>query len=222
MVGVYSAVGVYTIGHTPRPDLLDPLQRRFGAVEFRLSGILDGLAEAHIPSGSKAEYPLEARLRSGNRVVVDAAFLAPRLQRAVSRFDEDVRAHLVLCAGPFPGLTSQAPVILPFESGAVELARRRLASLEIVVPFGAQVAPAANKWQASGFGCRVHDMGQKPELLTVAEWLRERLSGTDADALVFDYVGIPPEILDTTSASLNLPVFDLGRLAMDALEHVLR
>jgi hypothetical protein len=154
-------------------------------------------------------------------VVVDAAFLMPRLQEAVSRWDDNVRAHLLLCAGPFAGVSSTAPLILPFDVGASELARRGFRSLEIAVPFHAQADPAVRKWEAAGFSCRAHDLGAKPDSVPVSDWVKECMGGADADALVFDYVGLPSGISDAAAAAVGLPVFDLGRLAMDALAEVL-
>jgi hypothetical protein len=43
----------------------------------------------------------------------------------------------------------------------------------------------------------------------------------DADALVFDYVGLSPALLDLTRTLLELPVFDLGEMAINALDAVL-
>jgi hypothetical protein len=215
-------IAAYTIGQTPRPDLTRDLADRLPSVRFEVVGALDGLSAADIPDPEPGGYPLETRLRDGTRVVVDSAFLEPRLQAAVSEQDDRVAAHLVLCAGPFPELTAQRPLIRPFEASVAELRRLGMRSVEVVVPFAAQAAPAANKWEAAGFRCRPHAIevatGERP----VEEWVMERLEGTDADALVFDYVGLPSSLLDQVAAAVSLPVFDLGHLAMDRLEKTLR
>ena len=225
LAGVYSTVGLYTIGQTPRPDLTEALGVRSGDVEFRVVGLLDGLAASQLghpwtPDRGEA-YPLETRLRNGDRVVVDAGFLRPRLQQAILEADASVQAHLVLCAGPFPDLTSQAPLIVPFDVGAAELSRRGLRTLEIGVPFAAQAAPAARKWEDAGFRVRVHDLGAKPQAVPVGTWARTVAGASDADAWVFDYVGLPPEMTGAVAASLEIPVFDLGSMALDALSRVL-
>lgn len=186
-----------------------------------MCGLLDGLEATEIPSASEAGYPLETRLRNGTRVVVDAAFLMPRLQQAVSRWDDSVRAHLVLCAGPFAGLRSAVPLVLPFEAGASQLRRRGVRSLEIAVPFRAQASPAVRKWEAAGFRCRAHDLGAKPRSVPVADWVQGCAGGADADAFVFDYVGLPSGVFDAAAAALDIPVFDLGRVATDTLAEVL-
>jgi len=59
----------------------------------------------------------------------------------------------------------------------------------------------------------------------VGRALRDGLSASalhaDADALVFDYVGLSPALLDLTRTLLELPVFDLGEMAINALDAVL-
>jgi len=229
--GPRAAVGVYTIGQTPRPDLTDDLTARFPSVHFEIVGALDGLERADVPPCGPRGYPLETKLRDGTRVVVDAAFAEPLLQAAVTSLDTRVSAHLVLCAGPFPRLAAPAPppgsprrptpLLRPFDAAVAHLSARRIRKLDIVVPFAAQAAPALDKWGAAGFGCRVHVFGERPRHRPVGEWVSGLVRGSRAQALVFDYVGMRPDILDEVAAGLDRPVFELGRLAMDALQETL-
>ena len=216
-----TAVAIHTIGQTPRPDLTETLARRFGTVPFEVRGALDGLAQDQIPACSPDGYPLETRLRDGTRVVVDIAFLEPRLRETVAALDGRVSAHLVLCAGHFEGLVARSTLIQPFEAAVAELQARALRSLEIVVPFRAQAKPAMAKWVRAGFPCRAHVLGEKPDDQSAGRWLGGVLADSRADGLVFDYVGFPPEILEEVSAHVDLPVLDLGLSAMDALERTL-
>jgi hypothetical protein len=224
-------VGAYTIGQTPRPDLAQDLEDRFGSLRFRVVGALDGLEREEIPACPPRGYPLETRLRDGTRVVVDAAFVEPLLQQAVDELDGEVSAHLILCAGPFPRLaaprpprgapTVPTPLILPFAAAVDRLTGAGHRRLDVVVPFAAQAAPAVEKWGAADFACRAHVFAEKPRHLTVPEWLSGLVSRSRARALVFDYVGFPAAILDEVGAGMGIPVFDVGRLAMDALEETL-
>jgi hypothetical protein len=90
-----------------------------------------------------------------------------------------------------------------------------------MVPFTAQAAPAARKWEAAGFSCRVHVFGESGGR-PLTRWLADRLGKTSADALVFDYVGSPAEVLESVGPEIEIPVFALGRLAIDALERTLQ
>jgi hypothetical protein len=221
-------VGTYTIGQTPRPDLAEELTGRLPSVRFEIAGALDGLERADIPPCPRGGYPLETRLRDGTRIVVDAAFVEPLLETRVGDLDRLVSAHLILCAGPFPGLAASArrsasrgsakALVLPFEAAARELSTRRLHRLDVVVPFDGQAAPAADKWGGAGFACRVHSLTDRPGHRSVAEWISGLVARARAQAVVFDYVGFPADFLDEIATEVDLPVFDLGRLALDELE----
>ncbi len=81
--------------------------------------------------------------------------------------------------------------------------------------------PAVRKWERAGFVCRARALTDKPDELSIATWLLDGQAVTRADALVFDYVGFPATILDEVAAEIDMPVFDLGHLAMDFLERKL-
>jgi hypothetical protein len=212
---------VYTIGQTPRPDLTEDLADRLEPHRFEIHGVLDGLTEDRIPECPVDGYPLETRLRSGRRIVVDVAFLEPLLQGAISERDDRTSIHFVLCAGVFSGIWALGALIQPFRAAVAELTDRGVGSLEVVVPFAAQAQPALHKWEAAGFSCRTHALTQKPDERSVAWWLAERLQGVISEALVFDYVGFSAGILRRVAGEIDLPVFDVGRLGMDALEREL-
>ncbi len=214
--------GIYTIGQTPRPDLTETLSKALGSVRLEIRGAIDGLAADRLPPVQAGGYPLETRLRDGSRVVLDAEFLEPRLQSAINELDGRVRAHLVMCAGPFPGLRARQPLVRPFDFAVAELSRRGVAGVELVVPFVAQAEPAARKWRAAGLRCRTHVMAERPQGRPVGGWLGERTARSSADAVVFDYVGFPAAILTDVRATVGVPVLDVGRLAIDELARLLR
>jgi len=224
-------VGVYTIGQTPRPDLTEDLTHRFGSVRFEVVGALDGMEREEIPECPPRGYPLETRLQDGTRIVVAAAFLEPLLQQAVNELDAQVSAHLVLCAGRFWNLAAPepptgayakpTPLIQPFHATVAELNKRGHRRLDVMVPFADQAPPAMDKWGAADFACRAHVFAEKPRHLTVTEWLSGLVRTTRAQALVFDYVGFPAAMFHEVRAEIGIPVFDVGRLALHALEETL-
>lgn len=243
-----SLVHAYVIGQTPRPDLTTDLQRRFPDSAFQIVGALDGMRSEEVVQANLEHvhraldgYPLETRLRDGTRVVVDAAFVEGRLQVALEGPDvtavadpaigEPVRepdAHLILCAGPFPGLVEPtttsgggSALIRPFDVAVTTFRARGFHRLDVLVPFRDQAAPAAAKWTSAGFVCRTRILSERPRDLTLSEWASEWVEHGDAAALVFDYVGFPSEELSRVSARVQLPVFDLGHLALDALDDFL-
>ena len=221
-------VATHIIGQTPRPDLTDLLVGRFPEVQFDVVGALDGIEREDIPVCPPRGYPLETRLQDGTRVVVDAAAMEPRLQESIDRMDPGASAHLVLCAGAFPNLTVSTlpafptPLIRPFDVAVTEFRKRAYRNLDVIVPFADQASPAMDKWGAEGFACRAHVFAEKPRHRSLTEWFAGLVRGTRAQALVFDYVGFPAEMLDEVAVAVHVPVFDLGHLAMDALEETLR
>ena len=74
-----------------------------------------------------------------------------------------------------------------------------------------------NKNFFTSFVCRAHVLGEQAGDASVALWLSDRLAGTSAEAVVFDYVGFPSAILEDLRERIDLPVFDLGHLGLDAL-----
>ena len=214
-------VGIYTIGQTPRPDLVENLKRAAHTFRFEIRGALDDLGQDQVPACAPGGYPLETRLRGGTRVVVDAAFLEPRLQEAVTKWDDRVSAHLVFCAGYFPSLRARKTLIQPFDVAVSHFAACGLRSLEVVVPFAAQATSSVRKWEAAGFSCRAHVLGKNSMSGCVEGWLPQSVGETNADALVIDYVGFPVTALKQAQTELDIPVFDLGYLAIDSLERCL-
>ena len=67
----------------------------------------------------------------------------------------------------------------------------------------------------------MHPLGSSPADQALTGWLRDRLEGRRADAIVFDYVGFPPEVLESVRAEFDVPVLDLGHVAIAALNRIL-
>ena len=221
-------VRVYVIGQTPRPDLTGNLESRFPSVRFDVLGALDGIPLDEIEQCAVYEYPLETRLSDGSRVVVEASYIRQRIEHLLNGDHGDADAHLILCAGPFaqlvpPARTGRgaAPLIRPFDR-AVEVLRGIGAHhLEIAVPFEGQAVPALEKWSVAGFAGHAHVLTNRSGDASLAAWLADRVRGRDAGAIVFDYVGYPSDALEEISDATGLPVYDLGHLALDALQEVL-
>jgi len=226
--GTDPVVIAHVIGQTPRPDLSTDLERRFPSTRVRVVGALDGIRADQIAPCVPGGYPLETRLRDGSRVVLDAGFVAPLLQEAIDAHDEDACVHLVLCAGPFSDLAApttssgrRTPLIRPFDATVVELVGRGYRRLDVMVPFVSQAAPAVEKWADAGFVCRAHVLAERPSEIALPEWVSGLVGEGDAEALVFDYVGFPSDTLGRIAAQLEVPVLDVGRLALDVLETTL-
>ena len=230
-------IGVYVIGQTPRPDLTSAVGARFPGADVLVRGALDGVQPDALPSLSDDGFPLETTLTGGVRVEVDAHELEPLLQRALTELDGEVDAHLVLCAGPFPGLTAGRPLVRPFANAVEILTDRGVRDILAVVPFPGQEESARLKWRRAGFAVRTvvaslgaeSDVGTDGEpgtglearIETLTEVVGEAARSTGAQAVVFDYVGVPPAVVSGVRAKLDIPLYDLGESALDAVRVLL-
>lgn len=216
-------IGILLIGQTPRPDLTAPLEALAQTHALVVRGALDPLTQADLPDPAGSAYPLVTRLRDGVLVTVDEGFLAPLLQTTLDDVErQGVIASLLLCAGPFAGLTSTRPLIRPFPLAAQTLHSLGLARLGVVVPTDAQREPATRKWKDAGFNPVLWSMEAKPPDLSPERWLATQCARQlGLAALVFDYVGYPLGTIQRVRAQVRLPVLDLGHFAVATLEALL-
>jgi protein AroM len=188
-----------TIGQAPRPDLLAPIRERLpGHVALLEFGALDDLAATDLPVAGAS--PLTTRLRDGRPVVVDEAFLAPRVQAAIDRAEAaGASVTLLLCAGGFADLRAKGVLVRPFQAAVEALRGLGARRVGVVVPITGQAVPADRKWRAAGFEPLVR-VGPPA---SADGW-------TGIDAVVLDFVGHPPEEAATLRGRLAVPVVDLG------------
>ena len=214
-------VALHSIGQTPRPDLTPFIVAALGIPDIIITGALDPLTAKDVAPVAKGDFPLETRLSDGTRVEVSASFLHPLIQAQIDEVENEVDLHIVLCAGPFPDLVSKSLIVRPFEYACQVFARAKMRRLLVVVPFKGQVAPAHTKWSAVGFQTDVRSMNELEPGLTADTWLAKLASESTADALVLDYVGYSKAILDGVKRKVNIPVIDLGYLAIDFAREII-
>lgn len=212
------SIALHTIGQTPRPDLTPFIMASIGVPDIIVTGALDGWDVAELPAVHPGDFPLETRLSDGTRVELGASFLEPLIQDRIDEMEDRVQLHIVLCAGPFPGLSSEGALVRPFEHACDVLmssgARRPL----VVVPFAGQSDPAEQKWIRAGFQPLMRSMSERPLEEQADRWLLSagrQGAAAGADIMVLDYVGYPKRILEAVQGGLEIPVIDLGHLATD-------
>jgi len=215
------SVALHTIGQTPRPDLTPFVVATLNSPLVSITGALDGMDPNSIPTPESGGFPLETRLTDGTRIETDAAFLEPFIQSHIDRMEGSVEVHLVLCAGPFPNLTSEGLLIRPFEHACDVFNGIGHTNLLVVVPFEAQSKPSHIKWNEAGFSVEMHAMDERPPEEQAEVWLVNLGRQSDCDALVLDYVGYPKAIVSKVSEMLDIPVYDLGYLAAEFAREVM-
>ncbi len=206
-----------SIGQCPRPDLvgrlLTVLPEGTELLEF---GALDGLDAADIAPLAGAGNPLSTRLADGSRILVDEEWLAPLVQSALDRADDrGAEATLLLCAGGFEDLRSRGRLVRPVEAAADELRAAGIDSILVVVPSAAQIEASRRKWRGFGFDPRMSPAVLPAQTAAVAQ------AADGLGAVVLDYVGHPPVVIDRLEAALatanGIRLIDLGQAGELAL-----
>lgn len=148
-------LGIVTIGQSPRPDLVRAFAEHAPSADVRVLGALDGLSSDEIDAlaARHTDYPLLVRLADGGTRSVGLNELHPLVERRAAEFAAmGARVVVVACAGGFPDVCCDTPVVLPGKvvpavTGAVARTRR----IGVVTPIRGQAAAAERKWREDGF-----------------------------------------------------------------------
>lgn len=148
-------LGVVTIGQSPRPDLVAAFAAHARGARVEVRGALDDLATAAIDELARVptDYPLLVRLADGTTREIGRDVLHPRVvQQARALAAGGARAVAIACAGDFPDVPCDVPLVLP--GRVVPAVTRALGSsrrIGVVTPVAGQVAAATAKWRDDGF-----------------------------------------------------------------------
>lgn len=146
------AVGLVTIGQSPRVDVVPDLLPLLAGARILERGALDDLDAAAIAdlAPTPDSRVLVSRLRDGGSAKLDEDRMLPLVQAAVDRVVADgAGAVLLLCTGHLPGLHAPVPLYT-----AEALAHGGVAALvgdgrlAVVNPEPEQLAPSAERWAA--------------------------------------------------------------------------
>lgn len=148
-------LGVVTIGQSPRPDLVAAFAAHAPGARVAVRGALDGLSvrEVDALAGLPTDYPLLVRLADGTTREIGRDVLHPRVVQQARAFAADgATAVAIACAGDFPDVPCDVPVVLPGRVvPAVTRALGATARVGVVTPVAGQIAAATAKWRADGF-----------------------------------------------------------------------
>ncbi len=231
-------IAVLTIGQTPRPDLVASLGPLPDVATISVYGALDNMPPEAIeslcrvnPPSPELGYPLVTTIRPAERIVVEEVALGPLLQETIDHIEqasEESAAdpavlHLLMCAGPFDSLRSQLPLVRPFALGVNVLRSFGVPPLAVVVPNDSQREPAKRKWEAAGFTAQIWSLDDCAAGQQVDEWVLDMYNVARRSSLpvpacvVFDYVGFTGHVLDSARTNIDIPVMDLGVLAVQTV-----
>ena len=189
------AIGILTIGQSPRPDFERIFRRALPEARLIVRGALDRLSQPEIDAlaSSGGSYPLFTILRDGSSREIPLAAIARLLEPCVQEVAaEGATIAVVMCAGDFPELPSSIPVLYPGRIlPAVARGVCQKDRLDIVIPNAAQVPSAVAHWRANGFTVRAAVASPlDPDDLKRAA---EMLGGAPLDPVVLDCLGFSPE-----------------------------
>lgn len=155
------ALGLVTIGQSPRTDLVEEYERALPGVPIVQAGALDDLSDDQVLGlrPEPGDEVLVSRLRTGREVRLGRRHLEPRLQVCLDRLVRDVGLTVLLCTGEFPALRPRGPMLVPqpvlrhVVSAVVDGVRGAadgMMRLGVLIPDQAQQASAEARWGALG------------------------------------------------------------------------
>ncbi|MBC8504324.1 MAG: AroM family protein [Chloroflexi bacterium] len=211
-------IGALTIGQSPRPDLVEPLTKMFPDYEIIQAGALDGMEIDELPDTEGDAYPLVTRMRDSRLVMVAENFIEPLLQDALDRLEsEGVAANLLMCAGTFANLQGTQPLYKPFDIGQSVLRSMGIKSIGLIAPVPEQEAPIRQRWESAGWDAVVWTEDIRKQDQRFHQQLKGQILRHNLECIVLDYFGHPVELVNDLQSSVEIPVFDLGYLAITTL-----
>lgn len=218
-------LGFLILGQTPRPDIEKTYRQYLPDVEFYYAGALDGLTneEIDVLASAPKTYPLLALLNDRSSREIDMSALLPRLEQQAEKLkDAGAEVLVLMCAGQFPDLNIDIPVIYPQRVvTAIASGISAKKNLRIISPNEGQLPVALQNWQAAGFS--VSGMSASPldpEALTRAVTLLESQS-EPADCLILDCMGFTPDSVTLARQSTSIPVLCPQRLVAKVVAELL-
>ena len=217
------SIGALIIGQTPRPDLTAPLVSSLPNHNLVTVGALDGVSPETIPSINDSCYPLSTRLNNGRSVYISESYIQPLLQEKLDQLEQaGVVASILLCAGTFGSLVGKRPFIKPFNIGLNLLHSLNIQRIGLIAPFPAQMAPIQARWQKAGFETDVWTADINNQNDDFHSQLQAKVTAHQLQAILLDYVGHPPAKVKQLQESIDLPLIDLGGLALSTLATILK
>jgi hypothetical protein len=161
-------------------------------------------------------------MRNGNTILVGEGFITTKLQQALIQLEANgVIATLLLCTGTFSGLQGTYPLFIPFKIGCSHLSAHQMHSIGLITPIAAQEVPIRARWAKMGWQPTVWtaDLGMQDKAFH--RQLTQKIRKYGLECIVLDYFGHPSVQVNQLQKSVEIPVIDLGHLAMVTLANSL-
>ncbi|MBF9002179.1 AroM family protein [Vibrio nitrifigilis] len=217
-------LGFVILGQTPRRDIEQAYRHYLPDTEFLFAGGLDGMSHEEIEQLAQppAQYPLLTILADGSTREICLYQLLPKLnQKAQELRQQGAQVLVLMCAGRFPDLDIDVPVIYPQRLisavvGSISAKKR----IHIISPNQAQLPVALESWRSEGFtvdGASASPLKRDEFSLAVKE-VSER---STADCLVLDCMGFSAESVTLAQPLTSVPVICPQRLVARVVAELL-
>lgn len=148
-----SAVGIVTIGQSPRTDIVPEIAAWLPAGTPLIEcGALDGVDRAGLArlAPAQCEDVLVSRLRDGTEVTLAEARVIPLVRGAVEHVtDRGAAVVAILCTGSLGGISCPRPLLMPGPLVRNLVAAAACGRLGVVVPAAGQVESVRAEWSAA-------------------------------------------------------------------------
>lgn len=213
-----------TIGQSPRPDLVAPLESALPpGAEIVQRGLLDGLSKAEVATRFSPEHggtPLVTLLSDGSEVLISGEVARDALQALLTREQGALDVVVMLCTGIFDDLDSGSiRLVQPDQIIPQQVALRAgNARVGVIVPTAAQLASDQGKWAG---------LSTPPPLAAASPYAEDWQAGIVAAAsalaaasvewIVLDCMGYGDAHRDAVAAATGLQVVVSRQVLADSL-----
>ncbi len=210
-------LGLVSLGHSPRPDLIQAMQKALPHATILLQGALDGIAKEHLPkykAHAQSRYALMA-LAYDTVVDIDMDALIPNIEQAAQNLTQQGAQHVVLmCSAAFAPFQNERHIIRPIS--IIQNYTTILAShkrIGIINPIAKQIPAAATYWQDRGF--TVFSACASPFEPEAVRREARKLLQKHVDVIILDCMSFTEETHAHIQDCIHIPVL----LPMKLMQH---
>jgi protein AroM len=203
------AVGIVTIGQSPRTDVVPEIAALLPADTPLIErGALDGVDRAGLVrlAPARCEDVLVSRLRDGTEVTLAEARVMPLVRAAVEHVtDRGAAVVAILCTGSLGGISCPRPLLMPGPLVRNLVAAAACGRLGVVVPAAGQVESVHAEWSAAAAEVLVvaaSPYGPHSALRRAAT----RLAAWHPDLVVLDCLGFDGQMQRMAAQAAGVPV----------------
>ncbi|MCC3359163.1 AroM family protein [Bacillus sp. REN16] len=213
-------ITLFTIGQTPRPDLLGPFQYAKFEQELNLVGVLDELSEQEILKLQEhgGEPLLFVRTRYGT-ANIGHDYIESKMQELVKKYETVSSAAVILCMGEFDCSSKRMQIVQPVlemrdKGREVQDTNRVL----VFIPLQDQLEDTKKKWSAIKGEKIIRTV--EPGAIDTLEQMKSHIETLQPDYVFLDCYGYDVEFSDRLEQTYGCSVYGPQSLAIEKLKQI--